>query len=254
MKKGTAKIRSENRVAAPAPARFNVLILDPESSSRGKLKQAALSLGKFNKVHTTSTAQEALLKTDGIDSVDVVFVSYRLSEDEIHEFIKKCKASKAGSDWAFILVVKATEQSNEKVANALLRGANGFLFEPYAADDLRAIAELTAKVKSENDERRRKTAALLLFNDVIPHIDAMAILRQNKRDTKVARRRLEEKAKALESLKKNDPALFIESAIEAFEKAPVAGAKNYNGVSQRVRERMEKRALSEIDAKYSGDS
>ncbi len=241
-------------VAAPAPARFNVLIVDPDSASRGKLKQAALSLGKFNKVHTTSSTDEALGKTDGVDVIDVVFISYRFSEQQIKEFIAKCKTSKAGAEWAFILVVQAAGQSNEAVANALLGGANGFLFEPYAADDLRAIAELTAQVKSENEDRRKRAAAMILFAEVISHVDAMAVLQAKGRDIKMAKKRLEEKSKALANLKKTDPTIFIESAIEAFGKAPLVGGNRYSGVSKRVKAKLEQQLLKELDTKYAGES
>ena len=62
--------------------RFNLLIVDPDTASRGTLKQVAMSLTTFNKIHNCNNLEEALDRGKTGDPVDIVIISYRFNFEE----------------------------------------------------------------------------------------------------------------------------------------------------------------------------
>lgn len=238
-------------MAASQPTRFNVLIVDPESESRGKLKQAALSLGKFHKVHVVSTLSEGHSKAESGESIDVVFISYRFEREESQAFIKACKSTKQGEGWAFILVLKAGEQKNEVIADAVMNGANGFLFEPYSADHLQEIAELTARVKMENADKRKMAALKMLLQEVTDHLDAVSALKAAGRDPKIAQKKFHDACKKLGDMRAKDAALYYSVLEDVFTHAPLRGGDSYSGVSKRVRARLAKKHMKQLEERYA---
>jgi len=230
--------------------RYNLLIIDSSSESRGKLKQAALALPVFHKVLVCSSFEEAREARPGGKSPDLVFVSYRFDEAEITEFIAASREAENGKDCAYCAVLKAGDQNNSTIAEGMLGGIDGFIFEPYSADNLREIAEVTAKVKLRAAESRKKAAMLVLLKELQGHIDAVAFYRKKGKDPVNAVKRMQKSAAAL---KKFDGAMFeiyIETITDFFGELPPPMSLSYDGVSKRVRERLEKKMLDELEALY----
>ncbi|MCB0324859.1 MAG: hypothetical protein KDD69_14850 [Bdellovibrionales bacterium] len=229
--------------------RFNILIIDPDSGSRGNLKQAALALTQFHKVYATATLKEAIGKTDAPESIDVLFISYRFDAEDIAAFIDQAKQTKRGKDWAYCAVLKASEQKNDVIAGSVIGGIDGFLFEPFSADNLREIAEVTAKVKLQNELKRKQAAMQVLLKEISAHLDAVAFYKKRGRDPRAAMRKLAEAASSLEKFKGNTFAAYVEAATEYFGNVPPP-ISEYTGASQRVRARMEERMLRELEDQY----
>ena len=233
-----------------ASDRFNILIIDPDSQSRGNLKQAALALPSFKKVYVCSFLREGIDKADGTEPIDVVFVSYRFPQEEVEEFVAEAKKLSRGKDWAYVAVLKAKEQKNDVIANSVIGGLNGFLFEPFSADNLREIAEITAKVKLEAESRRRQAAILVLLKEVSGHLDAVAFYKKRGTETPIANRKLAESSQNLKKFKGEMFGDYVETLIDYFSTIQPPPSLNYNGVSERVRKRMEEKMLKELEAQY----
>lgn len=230
--------------------RFHLLIIDPSSESRGKLKQAALSLPVFKKVFVCSTIAEAQDGATGVVTPDVVFLSYRIDEEQIEAYIKSARETEDGQDCAYCAVLKSQDQSSTNVASGMLGGIDGFIFEPYSADNLREIAEVTAKIKKRGELRRKKAALTVIFREINMHLDAVCFYRKRGKEHTIAIRRLNEAAK---NLKRFDGELFpiyVETLIEFFEQVPPPMNLSYDGASERVKARLEKRMLEELEAQY----
>lgn len=230
--------------------RFSILIIDPDSGSRATLKQVALSLPKFKDVGYCASLSEAMEKSSGFENFDVVTISSRFSEDDVKEFLVKIKKTPKGRNWAFISVLKPSPQQSEKMAKSLLIGIDGFLFEPYSADNLKEIVEVTAQVKTRKEAERRKAALEMFLKDISFHLDAVAFYCSQGRDALLAKKKLVEACNNLKSFKDNEFDVFIDTATEHFSKVQPPLTSQYNGVSERVRQRLKNKMLNQLGSKY----
>ena len=125
------------------------ILMDRDMDVRMRLKQATSSVSSFGKVHQATKPEEALDKLRSEGPVDVVFISYQYERQQISDFIKAAKADLAGQDTAYVLVLKRKGESNAALAEYMLTGADGFLFEPFSVDELVEITALATRVKKE---------------------------------------------------------------------------------------------------------
>jgi CheY-like chemotaxis protein len=231
--------------------RFNVLIVDPDSSSRGNLKQAAMALTTFNKVYIAGSLDEAFGKTGGGESIDVLTLSYRFELSAICKFVERAKQTPRGEGWAYIAVLKASDQNNKAIADGVVGGINGFLLEPYSADNLRQVAEVTGKIKAQNEMKRVKAAIAMLLKEIVKHLDAVAMYKAKGKNPVAAYRRLRESCKSLQQFNGPMYDAYVEACAEILGNLPPPALANYSGVSERVKKRMEAKALEELEKQYS---
>jgi hypothetical protein len=180
----------------------------------------------------------------------VVFLSFRLEQEQIESYIAEVKKTPAGAECAYVAVLRASDQKNENIASSVIGGIDGFLFEPYAADSLREIAELTAKIKLSAENNRKKAAVALLLKEVQTHLDAVAFYTKKGGDSAVAKRKLAEASERLKRFKGEMFPLYVDAAVDFFDAVPAPISVSYAGVSERVKARLEAKMLAELEAQY----
>lgn len=238
------------------PYKYDAVVVDPDLPSRMRLKQATTAVPAFGSVQLTGSLDEALGRITSCNHCDVVFVSHRFEKEDLNSFIKKAKETKQGQDAAYVMVLQSKEGSSAKVAESVLGGADGMLFEPYSVDYLYEITNLAARVKKERSDAREKAAIGVLIQDIIQQIDQIAYLRSCNMETGRAFKKLKETCGVLTSLSPGSGEAYYQMAVEAFENAQipvnVSKYKKYGGVSDRIKKRMEKKVIAEMEAKTGG--
>ena len=234
----------------PLYERFDALIVNEDSANRGRLKQAALALTQFRTVFTCGALKEGLSRLCQSEPTDVVFLSFKFGWDRIREFIEEAQKTLHGAECAFVLILKANDQSGETVAQSVLGGVHGCLFEPYSADNLREIAEIAAKVKTENYLKRERAASQILVTEIIKHLDGFAFYEAAGKNTRLVLKKLAQSCQAVQKLEPESFAVYIQVAMEMLEKAKVTGASQYTGVSERVRKSVEAKIAKQLEAEY----
>jgi hypothetical protein len=179
---------------------------------------------------------------------NVVFVSDRIPQDEISRFIKERRQTKQGQDAAYIIVFSKTSDDSSSVAQNMLVGADGFLFEPYSIDSLVEITELAKTVKRDRSREREATALTMVLNDVLPQIDLVAQLKSSGLDLGPNLKRLREMCALFKTLSGESFTHYTEIAEKKFSEAqiPVVGKKKYGGVSDRVKKRLEEKHREDL--------
>lgn len=233
--------------------KFDALICDPDVSTRIRLKTATTAVPRFGRIGHCGTLPEATEALAGQLPFNVVFLSNRLPQEEISEFIKKGRETQQGQDAAYIVVLAGTYQDSSTVAENVLVGADGFLFEPYSVDSLTEITMIAAKVKRERSFAREAAALTLVITDVMGQIDLIAQLKANGLDMGPNLKRLRELCAVFKTLSKDSLLNYTMIAIEKFQAAevPTNGKKKYGGVSDRVKKRLEEKHRLEL-AKKAG--
>ena len=231
--------------------RFNVLIVEPDSATRGKLKHAVMALTTFNKLVTISTIKEALSNAkDGLEKIDVVLLSRSFSVVEVTEFIRESRETTRGSEWAYISICSVKKNSNEEVVDSFIDGVDGFLQEPYSADDLRKIAEVADRIRLMNEEKRQRAAMLAGLREMLEHIDAIATYSTCAQDTTIPKYKLEEAAQSIDKYRKQFFQVYVNMLIEETAKSKPSPVKTYAGPSQRIKQRLRDKTLNKLDTTY----
>lgn len=231
--------------------RFNVLIVEPDSSTRGKLKHAVMALTTFHKLTTISTLTEALVNAQsGIERIDVVLLSRSLRIEAITEFIKEARQTKRGSEWAYVAIQMVKPNNNGEIVDNFIQGVDGFLQEPYSADDLRQIAEIADRIRLMNEEKRKRAAMLAGLQEMLEHIDAIASYSACAQDISGPHIKLIDAAESIDKYRKQYFSIYIEMLIEETQKAKPSPIKAYSGPSQRIKQRLREKTLTKLDSEY----
>lgn len=232
--------------------KYDAIIVNPDMSARMRLKQVCASVINFGRIIPVGSVHETMqrLRDENEQPVQVIFIAHQVGHEATVAFIKDAKTTKNGQDAAFILVLPTKDQASSDVAQAMMIGADGVLFEPYSVDILVEITLISARVRKDRWVGREEAAYKLLLNDLMQQLDMLAFSKSAKYELGPALKLFRQAAGVLQSLEKDSLDIYHRIAIDAFENAPIPQAllqkKKYIGASNRVRKLMSDRMTNEI--------
>jgi hypothetical protein len=231
---------------------YTTIIIEPDLDSRMRLKTAMSSVYQFGRSHQVVSLNDGLAKLSS-EFIDVVFISYRFSKEEVLLFIDKAKSTKGGIDTAYVAILPAKEQLSSVVAQSIMKGYDGMLFEPYSVDQLLEITQLASRVKLERSAAREKTAIVMMIQDLIIQLDQVSYVKSCKVDSGVGFKKFREMCTLIKGLDQAKLDVYFENVVNAFEEAqppkPVPQNMRYGGVSSRIKKKLEQKIISELDPK-----
>ncbi len=224
-------------------AKFNALIVDPDPSSRLRLRQAMSAVVSLQKVTQCSDTSEAARLIESARDYDLMFLSKRLDLGKISSFIDQIKSMENGRDLAFVIVQEKDDQASGKLALSMLGGADGFLVEPFSVDSLVETTILSTQVKKKRAIEREQAAISLLIKEIISQLDVYAQLRAGGHEAKISQRNLADMCSALKHITPESLDFYYEEAVRLFMNAPIPkpAVKIYAGASNRVKKRTEQK-------------
>lgn len=229
---------------------FDALIVDTNPRSRARLKDAAMAETVFGKISIESNLDGALARLNESTPCDIVFVNESFAKEDISKFVELAKKTKQGEDCAYILVIKAESAENRVIAESMLGGAHGVLYEPYSVDGLQEVARIASQVKKQNAIKRKKVAVKLLLENLSKEIDKISSFKARGLDVSRAMEKFARQCKALASFSDEESiAIYAEVAEEVFGNAKPAEFL-YMGASSRVKKKMEEKLQREYEAEY----
>lgn len=229
--------------------KYDTLVIEPDMSARMRIKTATSAVPTFGRVIQCGTITEGRERLKS-ERYDVIFISCQFPQEETAAYIKSSKESANGQDAAFVLILKTQKQEASSVAQNVLVGADGLLFEPYSVDSLVEITRLAAKVKGERAVARETAAIKVLLSDVMEQTNLVAYLKSMKVDASRHHKKLKEMCAIFESFDEHKRQLYIEVAVEQFINAPLPtppkNLPNYSGVSSRIKRRIEEKIAAKL--------
>jgi hypothetical protein len=237
--------------------KYDAIIINPDMATRMRLKQVCASVVNFGRIIPLGSVYEAMqrLKDENETPTQIIFIGHQVGHEQTAAFIKEAKTAKNGQDAAFILVLPTKDQASSDVAQAMMIGADGVLFEPYSVDILVEITVISARVRRERWVGREETAYKLLINDLMAQLDMLAFSKSAKYEVGPALKLFRQATAVIGTLEPESLDIFHRIAVDAFENAQIPQAlmqkKKYVGASNRVRKIMSDRMTSEI-GKLSG--
>ena len=228
---------------------FKGIIFDPDLNSRTRLKSATIPVSYFDTVYHCGTERETLTWIDRQDQIDIIFISERIDPDTIERFIDKVKDSAKGIECIFILV-KVSPSGGLPVSEALSRGIDGILCEPFSVDNLTEVVELAERIGHEREEVRAKISMTLLVTDMVNQIDAAAYLVRNGCNPRALFKSLKNLSDRACEIPDERLEVYFDIVFRLVSStAPMnkeLATKIYRGASERVRRNTEFRVWREI--------
>ena len=129
-------------------------------------------------------------------------------------------------------------------------GIDGFLFEPYSADNMREMAEITAKIKKVNSDRRKLAAMKMILKEIAQHLDAVSFYKSQGKETTAASKKLKEACEKINKYKEEFFEMYLEAMRDVFSKISPPASSSYTGVSSRVKKKLEEQRLAELSSEY----
>jgi len=242
-----------------APKRkLNVVIVEPDSSLRMRLKQATNSLGEFGQtlqVPGLADVQRKLDEEHDLRSVDILFVSSRFPRESIKSFTATALRNPKTQDAAFVMLIEQAATSSSVMGEMLLCGADAFLCEPYSVDELVKMCAIASSVRKDRSAAREAAALKLILADITKGLDVVWQMHALNYQGGVANERFKQNCSKLGFLNSESLERLQNLIIDTFEQSPVpllpARPLRYEGKSARARQKAEKVMVARLHQENS---
>lgn len=225
---------------------FNALIISSNTGRRGRLKLAVhhdqfFGRPAFKKVHTAVSLQEGIKTLNSEQNYEIVLVTDCFSPEAIEEFLthlSEMQEQKVG----VVLVRKGSNEDGLSLAESLMSGVDGFLYEPFSVDMLREISKIAERVRKENSDKKISAATGLVIDSMSAAIDKKAAELAAGKPRRPYSKRLQLAAKLFRGLSESGLLSFYKTLFSVTENSKpfekeAAEAEGYQGASELVKKK-----------------
>lgn len=210
---------------------FKTLIIEPDANVRNRLVVVLKNIIFKGQLNYAKTPRDAIAKLAEVGKQDCVIITSALELEGIREFINQAQGTPQGKKALYLVSLAKEEKDSSSIATMFLRGIDGFICEPFSADEIQALLltakDARAKQESMQDDTARLLATLdFLFVDMIGHIDTVAHKFNQDIEDGYALKSMRETGKTISELFSRIPKeQFERYLIKRFEEAVIP--KNY---------------------------
>ncbi len=226
--------------------KFDVLLLDNDLDARMRLQHAISLNPEFGRDIQTNNFTEALeVFREQTKSLDLVFIANtNLQFQDIEQFIGEARTLVGAQDASFVVVFSSYEGKDELIAQVYNLGADGYIFEPYSADDFRRMANMAARVGPRRLIDREVLSIGPTVREMIKLIDLMHSLLAQQCSIEKSWERFQAIGQRLARFQKESKEVYFEYIQEVLPllSAPdpeISSLKNHQHKSPRLRKRLE---------------
>lgn len=172
---------------------LRTLIVDSSTEHRSRLRQALASIIFKGKIEQARTEAEAYSTLEYAKvPFNCIFVSSVLPCNSISAFISKAQGYESGNLSAFIVSLAAEHVKSAEVAKFYLDGAQGFISEPYSAQEIQELISLACaqKEKERQDLEKRVGAVDILSSEAMQILDSVAMALAQGKSTRIEKKEL----------------------------------------------------------------
>ena len=227
------------------------IIVDPDSDSRARFKQALSEFSRFSAIESIDSFEGTLRRLALRGGISAIFLSQRFNPTQMFEFLEQARLTPNGRECLYILVMHSQIESKGTLGSKFMAGFNGFIVEPYSSEQIIGVLDLAAKLQNEARVNKNRVGLTLLATDIIELIDTIALLKSSGFDSNKSSERLRELCLPLANLEEESRQLFHQILFTLLDSIQAPPRKtigqDYRGMSDRVRRRMEDRILREVE-------
>ena len=196
--------------------KVEVLIGDTDFDRRTRLKQAIRHQRVTGTVDGDPSLSGTLRKLTRPDEFDVIFVSIDFGFDKISNFIKEAKYTKSGQDCAYIVTARQSDSDNSDIARSVVEGADGVLLEPFSAESMQEVIDLSMRIKRERKLARQRAAVGVVVKEIVKNLDLASDTLRDGRTPVTRMRALNGLHETLENLESDALPLYYEALLDSM--------------------------------------
>lgn len=197
---------------------IQALIVDEAVNSRNRLRQAVIASSPFIEVRVALTVRDALDIATEMNATHL-FLSSELLKTHGDDFLTKF-ATLEGKV-SYIMVLQGEQRAPAVIIERFANGVDGFILDPYSAEDIRLVLEQTKEIQGKDTSLRRDAAIRFLLKGSTRLIDQAAVLKLSGKGLGEMTRDIRRQREALERLKPEDNDKYFDMIYNAFQNAPV---------------------------------
>ena len=203
--------------------KLHSLVLDNDINARTRLREVLKNIALKSEVEYVRNIEQVLSRVEA-KRFDCLFISSSLGSDALDGAISKVRNSTRGAKLLLIVNLRPADKDSITVASLFLKGSNGFICEPYSAEEIVQLIEDAKKSKeiAGQDQAKLAGSAGLLVRSAMQQIDQLAYDRAVGKEGKgFAGRELERIAESLKEIAPKIGEQYTEILVEAFQEAKV---------------------------------
>jgi len=136
---------------------FKIIIIDDNTNHRLRLKQVLSNLNFKCKIEQARSESEGYVRLErSVEAFDCVFISSSVPSDSIGEFVLRARRFPNSKKALFLVCLAREHYKGSDVARFYLDGADGFISEPYSADQVQDLILITHEKKSKENSSHDK--------------------------------------------------------------------------------------------------
>lgn len=144
------------------------LVISPIMETRLPLQQLMERAQIFSAVETIQNLDEARTTLVTNQPFTHIFLSSTFSMPDVAKFIDWAKRRKPDQMLAFVLLLRPGQADSGNVANNMVMGIHGFLFEPFTLESIENVVNLSRTVSQKDSHMRMRAATGLMLTDMFP--------------------------------------------------------------------------------------
>ena len=225
------------------------LIIEDSGTVRATLKQLAEHCGHFNEVDAARNFDDARVCVALGTIYSYIFISSSLDPSEAAQFVEDVRLFPGTAMSTIVAFGDKSDGTLDAVANGMLVGIHGFLFEAFTVERLNQIIEIAGKAQAQGTHLRLKAATGLILTEIMDNVS-----KSGDSGSKDAQREPEPKGDLWDRVQNSfdvykqltGDSIGTAVAINLQKIAPSKRVPEYRGVSKRVRSLLESKFKSQI--------
>jgi plasmid maintenance system antidote protein VapI len=205
--------------------KLKVLIMNPDANSRRRIRESVVAVAYKAEVRQARTIQETVEVLNLAEKTDILFVSDAIGAEQIRSLLNTLKEQgRLGKQKIIVTVDGAGSGMGSFVVELYLSGVDGFIAEPYSADEVMKLLEMvrdpSRALTADNPSIRVRRAAELLGSESMQPLDQLAEAAfAGTSDKGTAHRELKRIQQSLQQLFDQAPSVLADTLATVFENA-----------------------------------
>jgi len=206
---------------------LRILLIDGQTASRAQIREILKNVVFKLQLEYASNFKQALEIMEGEERLHSVIVSSLDDKSSLVEFLEKARSTPVGGATNYLIALRSTHQDSSYVADLYLHGVQGFICQPFSADEFSHLLQSSAQStgKEEVDEEKTQRTLEFLIANAMRIVDLMAQqLISGKKRSGYLLKELQEVTQSLVKMNESiGQQVYEDLLIDCFQKAKPSG-------------------------------
>ncbi len=146
------------------------LVIDESNRLRTTVRQLAEHCGQFTEVDAVKNFEEARVSLALGRCYSYIFISAAFDSGYLAQFVEDARLFPGTAMSTIVAFGDQSDGTVDAVANGMLVGVHGFMFDNYTVDRLNEIIRLAGRAQAQGTHLRLKAATGLILSEILENV------------------------------------------------------------------------------------